>query len=329
MLLELAGAGALDGPVPGVVRPHRELVDQHAARRSRTARRRACPTTPSRSAIRMASSCAAVASSAPRPGRGREHLGADAVPLHGLAPPATPRPARTASAPPARTSSRTMATRSSASSGAVLLEEGGQPRRGRRRRRRPCRRSRRAASSAPPASRRRRRTRSTACDRGHLGPGRLRLPRLGQRPAQDAACPARARARPAGARSGGPSASSARRCSVGTCSWSKVTTVAPSATPAERGEVAVVAEDDVGGDEGGRVVRVGREHPQRLAERDRRLVRSSGPAGRRRPWRRRAGRCADRGSSMTGPRLAGPLLAPAAPGPVVPESRHRDRPIAA
>ena len=42
------------------------------------------PTTPSRSAIRTASSCAAGRELLGQPGRGREHLGADAVALHGL-----------------------------------------------------------------------------------------------------------------------------------------------------------------------------------------------------------------------------------------------------
>ena len=42
------------------------------------------------------------------------------------------------------------------------------------------------------------------------------------------------------------------------------------------GEVAVVAEPDVGGDQGGGLGRVGGQHAQRLAEGDRRLVRHPG-----------------------------------------------------
>ena len=61
-------------------------------------------------------------------------------------------------------------------------------------------------------------------------------------------------------------------CSVGTCSWSKVTTSQPLAKVAQRGEVGVVAVPDVGGDQRGAVVGDWREHAQRLAEGDRGLV---------------------------------------------------------
>ena len=47
---------------------------------------------------------------------------------------------------------------------------------------------------------------------------------------------------------------------------------APSARRSQRGQVAVVADPDVGGDERGRLVGSGGQHAQRLAERDRRLV---------------------------------------------------------
>ena len=59
---------------------------------------------------------------------------------------------------------------------------------------------------------------------------------------------------------------------MGTCSWSKVSTVAPSASPAQRRRDRGGRRADVGGDQRGGFVRAGGEHPQRLAERDGRLV---------------------------------------------------------
>ena len=72
--------------------------------------------------------------------------------------------------------------------------------------------------------------------------------------------------------------------------------MAPVGEPLQRREVAVVAEPDVGGDEGGGLRRVGGQHAQRLAERDRRLVghpgqlaaadhRDDGQPGARVEWR--------------------------------------------
>ena len=85
VLLELRGAGALDRPVAGVVRAHRQLVDDAAARaavsNSSTA---SSPTTPSSAAIRSASSCAWRARCRRQARRRGEHLDADAVGLHGL-----------------------------------------------------------------------------------------------------------------------------------------------------------------------------------------------------------------------------------------------------
>ena len=77
-----------------------------------------------------------------------------------------------------------------------------------------------------------------------------------------------------------PSSSSACRCSVGTCSWSKVTTAAAVGDLAQRVEVAVVA-DEVVGDHlgGGDALGLG-EQAQREAERDRRaaaIIRASWP----------------------------------------------------
>ena len=65
-------------------------------------------------------------------------------------------------------------------------------------------------------------------------------------------------------------------CSPGTCSWSKVTTSQPLANVAQRGEIGVVPHLHVGSDQRGAIVGRGREHPQRLAERDRGLVRHPG-----------------------------------------------------
>ncbi len=85
MVLELRGDRAVLGPVPGVVRPHRELVDQHpAVAWSRTAPPRARPVTSSSPAIRSASRCACAGQRRVQVRRRGDHLAADAVALHRL-----------------------------------------------------------------------------------------------------------------------------------------------------------------------------------------------------------------------------------------------------
>ncbi len=103
MLFELAGARAVHGPVAGVVRAHRQLVDQQPARRrSRTARR------PARRPRRARRPAATPALPRRRASSIVEGRGGGDAPRRRCrraarsAPPATPRPARTASAPPAR-----------------------------------------------------------------------------------------------------------------------------------------------------------------------------------------------------------------------------------
>ncbi len=81
-------------------------------------------------------------------------------------------------------------------------------------------------------------------------------------------CPGRARGRPGPGRQACPSAVSVCRCSVGTCSWSKVTTEQPSATRAQRLEVAVVADQRVAHHLGGGDVGALGEQPERDAEGD-------------------------------------------------------------
>ena len=58
-------------------------------------------------------------------------------------------------------------------------------------------------------------------------------------------CPARTPGPPAPGRTATPSRSKVRRCSVGTCSWSKVTTSHPRANDAQRLEVSVVTDHGV------------------------------------------------------------------------------------
>ena len=179
VLLELRGPGALDGPVAGVVRPHRQLVDQQrAVGASRTAR------PPARRRRRARRRCAAPAAAAVdatslgQPGRRARAPRRRSRPAARSPPPARPRPARTASgrpARPARGASAPAPRRSSV----------------------PCRRQTSSAASsgasddpdAPavvpaaggldhaPASRARRRTRSTSS--------------AGRRPARPAPAPAR------------------------------------------------------------------------------------------------------------------------------------------
>ncbi len=59
-----------------------------------------------------------------------------------------------------------------------------------------------------------------------------------------------------------PSAASARRCSVGTCSWSNVTTSQPSAKRRSASRSVCCPCCTIGGDQGRTVVRIGREHAQ-------------------------------------------------------------------
>ena len=71
-----------------------------------------------------------------------------------------------------------------------------------------------------------------------------------------------------------PASTSARRCSCGTPSWSKVTAAVPTAKARIAARSRAVR--DVAADQGGGLAGCGREHPQRLPERDRGLVRHAG-----------------------------------------------------
>ena len=73
-----------------------------------------------------------------------------------------------------------------------------------------------------------------------------------------------------------PAATSSSSSSVGTCSWSNVSTVAPSAALAQRVEVGVGTEHHVGSHLRGGIVGPAGEHAERLAERDTRLMRHPG-----------------------------------------------------
>ena len=102
------------------------------------------------------------------------------------------------------------------------------------------------------------------------------MPELGQRVGASRACPGRAAARPGPDARRRPSATSARRCSCGTCSWSRVTAAQPRGERPQRGEVRRRARPHVRGDLRRGLAGPGREHPQRLPERDRGLVRHPG-----------------------------------------------------
>ena len=69
-----------------------------------------------------------------------------------------------------------------------------------------------------------------------------------------------------------PSATRVSRCSVGTCSWSKVSALEPVAAVPQCIEVVMMTEDDVGTDLRGRLVRARCQHSKRLAELDGGLV---------------------------------------------------------
>ena len=70
-----------------------------------------------------------------------------------------------------------------------------------------------------------------------------------------------------------PSSTRARRCSPGTCSWSKVIASAPAAALRRASRSRVLAQHDVRRDQRRGLVGARREHPQRLPEGHRRLVR--------------------------------------------------------
>ena len=222
-------------------------------------------------------------------GRRGDDLVADAVQLDATRRRGTPRPGRSGLRATSAESSRRKSTRSSASSGTPVraggsnalravvgrrdepdplavvpaargLEDaraGRTPRRPRRRRRRP----RCAGTGAPSSASRARITALSWAWTSASGPG----------PDGDA--------RPL---------PSACRCSVGTCSWSKVTTCAPAGDLPQRLEVAVVADQRVGDDLRRRDALGLGQQPQRDAQRRPPAPPSSGRAGRRRSRRRRA-----------------------------------------
>ena len=231
VVLELAGHRAVLGPVAGVVRAHRQLVDQDpAVAWSRTARRpaRRSRRAPWRSCSATCWACVGqrrveVRAPGRRP-RGRCRR-AGCWPR-----PGTPPPGRSGCAPPA--------PRARAGSRPAPRPAAGTPvRRGGRERaprtRRPSATNQTPLPSYPPRVVLRTHGKpnaSTSSTVGHDGVARARARRA--RPAGPASppCPGRAPAPRARAGSRRRRPASACRCSVGTCSWSKVTTCAPVVT---------------------------------------------------------------------------------------------------
>ena len=235
------------------------------------------PTTPSRSAIRTASSCAAVASSSAEPGRRRPAPRRRRRRAARSRRPATPRPGRTASAPPARRARGRMSTRSSTSSVPCRVEQVGGLLRVRRRRRRPCRRTRRAGvlrTTGQPCVGAR--TPSTSSTRARLRPRRLRLPgrRRAPRRRTSLSCAWTSAAGPGATR--WPASSSALQVLGRHVLVVEGHDGGAVGAREQSGQVVVVAQLDVGGDERGGLVGIAGQHPQRLAERDGRLVRHPG-----------------------------------------------------
>ncbi len=189
------------------------------------------PTTPSSPAIRSAISVADAASCGSRPGAGaitsRQTPSTCTVSTTGQAA-ACPDGLRATRA----ASSREKATRSSASSQPQPWRQPvGAPRPPRTPPAHPCRRSRRAWSSAPPASPARPAPRERGELRGVTHQRPSRAPGRRDRPAGPAwpPCPGRAPARRAPGGRGHRCPRGRAAASVGTCSWSKVSTSHPRA----------------------------------------------------------------------------------------------------
>ena len=231
------------------------------------------PTTPSRSAIRTASSCAAVARSSASPGAGAST--------------SAQTPSRctvsttghTATCPNGERatcaeSSRTIATRSSASRVPCCLEQVGHLVGA-------ADDEHALAVVAAPRGLQHDRPPDAVGEGGdlvdgrHLGPGRLRLPGLGERPAQHELVLRVDQRR-------GARGDAVAGLLEGVQVLGRHVLVVEGhdggavGEALQGGQVAVVADLDVGGDERGRLGRVGGQHPQRLPEGDRRLVRHPG-----------------------------------------------------
>ncbi len=269
VLLELAGARALDRPVAGVVRPHGQLVDQDAVGGlEQLDGHHADDADPVGDADgELVHPAGGVVVEA---GRRGEHLGVDAVALHGL----DHRPDGDLPERGAGDQHRQLAHQRHPLLGeqraAVPLEQVGHlvgagddehapavvaP-------------ARRLEDDRPPhlLGELRRRV-----HRAHLGPRRLRLPGGGERPAQHQLVLGVDQRVGAG---GDAHAVGGQRPQV---LGRHVLVVEGDhggavGEGAQRVEVAVVADPDVGGDQGGGLAGVGGEHPQRLPERDGGLV---------------------------------------------------------
>ena len=272
MLLELRRTRALDGPVSGVVRAHRQLVDEQYRRPPRRVRRRARRRRRARSAIRMASCWAATAAL-----RGRARAPARAPRRRCRRAgrsrrPGTRRPAPTATGPPRRPAPGAAAPAPRRS--ARRPGRAGAPRR-------PGRSSTQTPRPSYPPT-------TALADERHR-PFRREVGHV-----------RRAARRQAG--TGAPS--SVRRSRIARLFWAwrtparrahrdplgdeRADVLARHVLVVERDDVAALGEARaaprdrcggryrVGGDEGGPVVGALREHAQRLAERDRRLVRHPG-----------------------------------------------------
>ena len=232
VLLELARHRAVDGPVAGVVRPHRELVDEHPpVRGSRTARRpgrrsrRARPAIRQRDLLRLRRPGR---DRGPEPGRsprGRRRRRCDRV---------HDRPGRRLARRRPRDQGGSSRRERHPLLGQQVRRAGDSKRRGAVRRlvddpARPCRRTRRAVvfRTHRPV-RPRRRTRPAARARPRAAARARHAERRQSRSRITTLSWACTSASGPG-RTASAVGSSACRCSVGTCSWSKVSTSHPSA----------------------------------------------------------------------------------------------------
>ena len=247
MVLELRGDRAVLGPVAGVVRPHRELVDEDPAvagleqlDREDAGRRRA-PGDPAAPSAAPAWPAPGRGRAPARPPRGRcRRAACDSTTGYAAAWPLGERATSAASSRRKSTCSsartRTPVAAAVANAGSASSAVADDP----------------DALAVVAAAGGLEHARAARTPRPRPTSSHDRVPRARARRARSSApasrpCPGRGPAPPGRAGRRRRSASSACRWSVGTCSWSKVTTCAPARSPSRSVvEVAVVA-DDVSG----------------------------------------------------------------------------------
>ena len=217
-------------PVPGVVRSHRQLVDQHPPVGGLEQLDGQHPGHVELAGQAQRDPCASAGQVGVEVGGRRDDLVADAVALGrrddrvggGLAARRARRPA-----PTARGGSRPAPRRAAATPDAAA------PRRTPRRIAGEVVDEPHALAVVAPARRLEHARHAEGLDlggRGDHGVARARAPRARSGAPASRPCPGRARARRARAARRRRRPPARRRCSVGTCSWSKVTTAAPSVT---------------------------------------------------------------------------------------------------